>query len=33
VTRAHAFNPRRTVDNIRERLRHNLKQLPSGRWT
>jgi pimeloyl-ACP methyl ester carboxylesterase len=33
VTRAHAFNPRRSLDNIRERLRHNLKQLPSGRWT
>jgi pimeloyl-ACP methyl ester carboxylesterase len=33
VARAHAFNPRRTLDNIRERLRHNLKQLPSGRWT
>jgi len=33
VTRAHAFNPRRTLDNIRERLHHNLQQLPSGRWT
>jgi pimeloyl-ACP methyl ester carboxylesterase len=33
VTHAHAFNPRRTLDNIRERLRHNLQQLPSGRWT
>jgi pimeloyl-ACP methyl ester carboxylesterase len=33
VTRAHAFNPRRSLDNIRERLHHNLKQLPSGRWT
>jgi pimeloyl-ACP methyl ester carboxylesterase len=33
VTRAHAFNPRRALDNIRERLRHNLQQLPSGRWT
>ena len=33
VTRAHAFNPRRTLDNIRERLHHNLQQLPNGRWT
>lgn len=33
VTRAHAFNPRRALDNIRERLHHNLRQLPSGRWT
>ncbi len=33
VQRAHSFNPRRSLDNIRERLRHNLKQLPSGRWT
>lgn len=33
VERAHRFNPRRTLDNIRSRLRHNLKQLPSGQWT
>lgn len=33
VARAHAFNPRRSLDNIRARLRHNLKQLPDGRWT
>jgi pimeloyl-ACP methyl ester carboxylesterase len=33
VTRAHAFNPRRSIENIRERLRHNLRQLPNGRWT
>ena len=33
VAHAHTFNPRRTLDNIRARLRHNLKQLPSGRWT
>ena len=33
VQRAHSFNPRRTLANIRERLRHNLKQLPTGRWT
>ena len=33
VTRAHAFNPRRALDNIRERLQHNLQQLPNGRWT
>jgi len=33
VSRAHAFNPRRSLDNIRDRLRHNLRQLPNGRWT
>jgi pimeloyl-ACP methyl ester carboxylesterase len=33
VLRAHSFNPRRSLDNIRARLRHNLRQLPSGRWT
>jgi pimeloyl-ACP methyl ester carboxylesterase len=33
VARAHAFNPRRSVENIRDRLQHNLKQLPNGRWT
>lgn len=33
VERAHAFNPRRSLDNIRSRLRHNLKQLDDGRWT
>jgi esterase len=33
VERAHQFNPRRSLDNIRSRLSHNLKQLPSGRWT
>lgn len=33
VERAHQFNPRRSLDNIRSRLTHNLKQLPSGKWT
>ncbi|GIW44670.1 MAG: hydrolase [Candidatus Binatia bacterium] len=33
VARAHAFNPRRSLENIRSRLAHNLKQLPDGRWT
>lgn len=33
VARAHAFNPRRSIENIRDRLRHNLRQVPSGRWT
>jgi pimeloyl-ACP methyl ester carboxylesterase len=33
VARAHAFNPRRSIDNIRDRLRHNLKKLSNGRWT
>ncbi len=33
VARAHQFNPRRSLENIRSRLSHNLKQLPSGKWT
>jgi len=33
VERAHQFNPRRSLDNIRSRLTHNLKQLPNGKWT
>lgn len=33
VDRAQAFNPRRSRANIESRLRHNLKQLPDGRWT
>ena len=33
VTAAHAFNPRRTLENIRERLRHALRQTSDGRWT
>ena len=33
VERARAFNPRRSEENIRERLRHALRQLPDGRWT
>ena len=33
VERAHQFNPRRSLENIRNRLTHNLKQLPDGRWT
>jgi esterase len=33
VERAHQFNPRRSLDNLRSRLSHNLKQLPNGKWT
>jgi pimeloyl-ACP methyl ester carboxylesterase len=33
VERAHAFNPRRSRENIESRLRHNLRQLPDGKWT
>lgn len=33
VERAHQFNPRRSLENIRSRLSYNLKQLPSGKWT
>jgi pimeloyl-ACP methyl ester carboxylesterase len=27
------FNPRRSLDNIRQRLSHSMRQLPSGAWT
>ena len=33
VERARQFNPRRSIENIRSRLTHNLKQLPNGKWT
>src|SRR6185436_17788089 len=33
VERAHAFNPRRSRQNIEERLRHALRQQKDGRWT
>jgi len=33
VERAQRFNPRRSRENIRSRLAHNLKRLPSGKWT
>lgn len=33
VEMAHRFNPRRTLDNIRERMRHRLKQTETGKWT
>jgi len=33
VARAQAFNPLRTAANIRERLRHALRETPDGRWT
>lgn len=33
VASAHAFNPRRTLENIRERLGHSMRELPDGRWT
>ncbi len=33
VTAVHAYNPRREKDNIRERLRHSLRQLDDGRFT
>jgi pimeloyl-ACP methyl ester carboxylesterase len=33
VERAHQFNPRRSLENLRSRLSHNLKQLASGKWT
>ena len=33
VERAHKFNPRRPMEQLRERLQWNLRQLPDGRWT
>lgn len=33
VQLAHRFNPRRTLENIRERMRHRLKPTESGKWT
>ena len=33
VERAYRFNPRRSLANLRQRLSHNLKQLPNGKWT
>jgi pimeloyl-ACP methyl ester carboxylesterase len=33
VRHARAFNPRRTVANIRERLHHAMRKGPEGRWT
>jgi pimeloyl-ACP methyl ester carboxylesterase len=32
VERAHAFNPRRSLENIRTRLGHALRQRADGRW-
>ena len=33
VTQAMAFNPRRDPQLLRHSLRHNMRQLPDGRWT
>jgi esterase len=33
VEMAHRFNPRRSMENIRERMRHRLKQMDSGKYT
>ena len=33
VALAHRFNPRRSIENIRERLSHNLRRQPNGKWT
>lgn len=33
VELAHRFNQRRTLENIRERMRHRLRQLENGKWT
>lgn len=33
VEMAHRFNPRRSIENIRERMRHRLKPTGEGKWT
>jgi pimeloyl-ACP methyl ester carboxylesterase len=33
VADIHRFNPRRSAENIRQRLSHSMRQLPSGKWT
>ena len=33
VEMAHRFNQRRTMENIRDRMRHRLKQSETGKWT
>jgi esterase len=33
VEMAHRFNPRRSLENIRERMRHRLKPTENGKWT
>ena len=33
VQRVRKYNPRRAAEQIRGSIRHNLKQLPSGKWT
>ena len=33
VERAHKFNSRRPIEQLRNRLQWNLRQLPDGRWT
>lgn len=33
VEGAHRFNPRRSIENIRERMRHRLRPTENGKWT
>jgi pimeloyl-ACP methyl ester carboxylesterase len=33
VERVHRFNPRRPIEQLRGSIRHNMKQLPNGKWT
>ncbi|MBI2766353.1 MAG: alpha/beta hydrolase [Chloroflexi bacterium] len=33
VEMAHRFNQRRTIENIRERMSHRLRQMENGKWT
>lgn len=33
VQLAHRFNPRRSLENIRQRMRHRLRPTESGKWT
>jgi pimeloyl-ACP methyl ester carboxylesterase len=32
VESAHRFNPRRSLENIQDRLRHAMRETPKGRW-
>lgn len=33
IERAHKFNPRRPLEQLRERLKWSLRELPDGRWS
>lgn len=33
IERAHRFNPRRSKEHLANSLKHNLRELPNGKWT